>query len=116
MKGKWFVICLVTLVAGLGLVAGASAGSWIPGTPTMVSEDEMDSLLEQTYDSAFCQGVSRFGKKGEFPDEVYVVFDCTIQRRGATSYTCYDRRYKAIKKSPRGYFGSRVIYNGKCYY
>src|SRR4030095_13519433 len=105
---------LVAVFAAALFTGQATAGSWIPGTPTMVEESDMEGLLEQTYDSAFCQGVPRFGSKGEVPYEEFVVFDCTIERRGRVAYTCYDVRYRAIKKSPRGYFGSRRIYSGKC--
>ena len=104
MKGKWFLICLAALVAGLSAVgaAGAQTSSWKPGTTYYVSEDDATSFLEKRFDYVYCDGIARYGKRGEFPDEEYTRFDCTIELDDGS--TCYDVRELAVKGSRPGYF------------
>jgi hypothetical protein len=110
-----FVLLLALVACGLAAASTAEAGRWVPGTPYMVAEEDMQDLLEKSWDSAYCQGVPRFGKQGEFPYEEYVVFDCSVESRGRTQLSCYDVRYKAIKASRRGWFKARRLYDGDCY-
>jgi hypothetical protein len=102
----------VAAVALVGTTA-AHAGRWIPGTPYMVSEDDAKSFLERAVDHAYCQGVPRFGKQGEFPDEEFVAFDCSLD---LGKYYCSDVRYRAVKGAHRGYFRMRGNLTAKdCY-
>jgi hypothetical protein len=89
--------CIVALVSA----TAAQAGSWIPGTPIMVEELDASDLLERSNDSAYCDGVARFGHVGEWPYDKYRVFDCSVSNRGAAY--C-DNRYKSVKGSRRGTF------------
>lgn len=107
---------MVMVIAGLALIGGAAstaqAGSWIPGTPTMVSEDEVQDLMERHADWAYCSGIPRFGHKGEFPYETFVVFDCDMK---LNQVYCSDARVKAVKASKRGYFKVRFLRNADCF-
>jgi hypothetical protein len=109
---RLIVASLAALVVALGVGGVAQASSWIPGTSYFVEESDASDLLEQTYDSAYCDGVARFGHRGEFPYEEFKVFDCSVHMR---SYDCYDNRYKAVKSSRRGWFRLKLIAKGDCY-
>lgn len=107
------------LVAALTLSATAAVasttttvGPWKPGTPTYATEDDVNNLLERVVDHAYCQGIPRFGHRGTFPDDEYVVFDCDWSHNGTF---CSGMRYKAVKASPRGYFRVKQIRRGNCY-
>jgi len=109
---KRSIILLVAMLAlAAGLASTAQAGPWIPGTPTYAEEMDASDLLERTYDHAYCQGIPRFGHRGEFPYEEFVVFECSIDR---DDLYCYDVRYKAVKGKTRGWFRLVKIRNGDC--
>jgi hypothetical protein len=111
---KRIMLLTFAMLALIGGAAGtAQAGSWIPGTPTMVGEDEVQDLIEEHFDWAYCSGIPRFGHKGEFPYETFVVFDCDIK---LDSSYCSDARIKAVKGTKRGYFKIRWIRDGDCIY
>lgn len=100
------------IALGVPVFAGAAPEAWRAGTPMYIEESDASDLLEQTYDSAYCQGIPRFGHRGEFPYEEFKVFDCSVHMR---SYDCFDNRYKAIKHSRQGWFQLRRIARGDCY-
>lgn len=77
-----------------------------------ISETDASDLLEQTYDSAYCDGIARFGKRGEFPYEEYVRFDCTTEIDGEY---CTDGRYRAVKASRKGWFRLERIRKPTCF-
>lgn len=91
----------VLLVAAACAVAlftfGAAAASASPGY--YVDETKASDLLERSWDHAYCMGVPRFGHRGSFPYEKYMVFDCTIS---SDDRMC-DLRVKAITTRP-GYW------------
>jgi len=99
--GLVLFVALVALGIWAGSVQAATQGSWVPGTNYLVSEDDAVSFLEKRMDYAYCRGISRFGHRGEFPDEEFVVFDCTVEWEGTR---CTDARMKAIKGTKRGYY------------
>ena len=106
-------LILVAIIAVTGaLASNASAGTWKAGTPWMVEESDMQDLLEQTYDWAYCTGIPRFGVKGEWPSEIFVMFDCDVKRDGIY---CSGYRVKSIKAKQRGYFKLRFIRDADCY-
>ncbi len=113
MKPLLAAAAVASVIAGVFFVETSYAGSWRAGTPTMVEESEMSDLLEQTYDWAYCTGIPRFGQKGEFPYEMFVVFECSTKRDGMY---CSDYRVKAIKAKQRGWFKLKFINGyGECY-
>ena len=99
---------LITLIAivAVALVAvgaaGAQSTAWKPGSTYYISEDDASSFLEKRFDYAYCDGIARYGQRGEFPDEEYTRFDCTIELDDGS--TCYDVRELAVKGSRPGYF------------
>jgi hypothetical protein len=112
---KVFLATLVVLLATAGAIAGtAQAGRWIPGTNYLISEDDANSFLEKGFDHAYCTGVPRFGHRGSFPDEEFVVFDCDITRR-SSGIDCLDTRVRSVKGSRRGYFRIKLISQGDCF-
>lgn len=112
MKKLIIVAALVAVALVPAVASQAEAGRWVPGTSYYVAESDASDLLEQTYDSAYCDGIARFGKHGEFPYEEYRVFDCSVYMR---SYSCIDNRYKAVKSTRPGWFRLRKIADGDCY-
>ena len=90
----------------------ATSGRWVLGQNYLIEEYDATDLLERTYDSAYCSGIPRFGHRGEFPYEEYVVFDCSTT---LDDTSCFNRRYKAIKGSRQGYFRLRLLRSGSCY-
>lgn len=102
------LLAIVVAVVGLALTGQAVAGvdgAWIPGSNYMVEEMDASDLLEKTYDSAYCDGIARFGKRGSFPYEEYLVFDCDIFH---DDWSC-ENRYKSIKGTKRGWFKLRLL-------
>lgn len=108
---KCFMVGFLIAVA-LAAVSSGRAASWKPGTTYYVSESDASDLLERSFDSAYCDGISRFGHHGEFPYEEYLVFDCTVRLNGAT---CIDVRYKSVKGTRVGWFRLRVLSRGSCF-
>jgi len=90
----------------------SSAGTWKPGTPTLVSEQDAQKSLEQSFDHVFCMGVARFGHSGEWPDETFRVLDCSIEYN---EKYCPGVRYAAFKGAKRFYFRLKVMRIGSCY-
>jgi len=108
LTGGVLLICL--LIAGQ---AEARHASWVPGSPTYVTEDDMNRLLQQTVDSAYCNGIPRFGHRGSFPDEEFVYFDCELNRNGTY---CSQVRFRAIKGARYDYFKAKYVHTyGGCY-
>jgi hypothetical protein len=113
---KHILIFLVTAIAAAGaltLTGSASAGRWIPGTPYMITKDDATSFLEKGFDHAYCAGVPRFGHRGSFPNEEFLVFDCDISRR-SSGINCFDTRFRGVKGSRPGYFRLRLVHLGDC--
>src|SRR5262245_9397885 len=102
---------IVTLVA-LALVALAASNAqaaparWVPGNPYFISEDDATSFEERAFDYAYCRGIARYGKRGEFPDEEFLRFDCTIELDSGS--TCHNVRLHSIKGSSPGKFRMSV--------
>ena len=94
------LVLLVTLVVA-GTAQASNQGRWIPGTPYMISEEDANDFLDDVADFAYCQGISRFGKQGEFPYEEYTTFDCSLD---FDDMYCSNVRYRAVKGSRRGYY------------
>jgi len=111
MLSKFLVALAAVFVSIAALAASASAGSWIPGTNYLVSEEDMTNTLQQKFDYAYCTGVPRFGHRGAFPDEEFVVFDCSIKRTDL-KIDCFDVRVKSVKGSNPGYFRPRLVSTG----
>lgn len=105
-------IVLMVVLAALIASTTATAGAWVPGTNYLVQETDVNDLLEKTYDHAFCQGIARFGHRGEFPYEEFVVFDCTTT---LDDRYCTGARYKSVKASRRGWFKVRLLRSGSCF-
>lgn len=99
---RFFAIAAVALVA-FGAAGSALAGPWTPGTNYLVSEEDAASYLENRFDRAYCDGIPRYGHRGEFPDEEFVVFECDVQRSDR-DIDCSGVRLKAVKGHRRGYF------------
>ncbi len=101
---------LIALFSSVG--AFASDAVWKPGTPVLIDEDDIADLLWETHDYAYCQGVRRFGHRGSYPHESFVVFDCSVTANGET---CTGRRYKALRATRRNYFRLQLLRPGSCY-
>lgn len=81
--------------------AARSVMKWKPGNPVFVSEADANDFLQGAFDHVYCDGVSRFGERGEFPYEEYLMFDCAISHAG--DY-CTGWRYRSVKgKQPGSY-------------
>jgi hypothetical protein len=109
------LIAIFSLVLVFGLVASAaqaSSNAWIAGSPALVGEMAVSDVLERKNDSAYCQGIKRFGHSGSFPYEKFVVFDCqtTLDDR-----LCSSVRYRAVKQSRYGYYTLVKIRDGHCF-
>jgi hypothetical protein len=102
------LILLAVAVAALMVPAVASA-QWVPGTPYLVTENDATSFLENAFDHAYCEGVPRFGHRGEFPDEEFVVFDCSL-KLAVKKINCFDVRQKSVKGSRPGHFRLEPIF------
>ncbi len=115
---KILILAALVLVMGIATATNAvsattaTAGSWLPGTPYLISEMDASDALERKYDSAYCSGIPRFGHRGEFPYEEFIIFDCTLT---LDDLYCSDVRYKSVKGSKRGYFRLNKIRNGDCF-
>ena len=106
-------LLLIVVVSVLALAGTATAAVWTPGTNYMISEKNADDWLEQAFDSAYCDGIPRFGHRGRFPYEEFVVFDCAIERDGY-GY-CPDARVKAVKGTRVGSYKLKMVRLGDCY-
>ena len=92
---KALMLVLLALVAISAGQAHATSTKWVKGNPYYVSEDDATSFLERGFDYVYCSGIPRYGKQGEFPDEEYLVFNCTIELdSGSTCYDVYERSIK----------------------
>jgi len=99
------MIALVTLaVATLATVSAAAI--WKPGAPYYVAEEDASTWYERVYDHAYCDGIARFGKRGEFPYEEYLRFDCSATD---SRYGFCDFRARSVKASRRGYFRMKLV-------
>ena len=107
MKAAALAAIAVIVLAFAGV---ASAGG--PGSPYYVSETQAGNLLERTWDHAYCMGVPRFGHRGEFPYEKFIVFDCSGTM--SNGKYCADVRYKSVNGRP-GYWMLRLIRRGDCF-
>ena len=103
---------MLAFVACAGFAGNAKAARWIPGSYHMVMESDASDFLELSYDSAFCDGIPRFGHRGEFPYEVYHVFDCSFD---LDDKSCFDIRFAAIKGPRYATFRLKLIRMGHCY-
>ena len=114
MKGRRTCATIALMVVGCAIwgASNVSAAAWKPGTNLFIAEDDANDLLERYYDSAYCSGIPRFGKRGEFPYEEFVRFDCTTERDGDF---CSDTRYKSVKAAKRNYFRLIIVRKGSCY-
>ena len=108
---KLLLTILLAVLASAG-AANAAVARWVPGTNYLISETDANNALERGYDHAYCTGVPRFGHRGEFPYEEFVVFDCSIS---INRTYCSDQRYKAIKGSRPGYFRLKLMRRGDCF-
>ena len=97
---KGIVLALVVLVAAIAGQAHAASTTWVPGSTYYISEDDATNFLEKAFDYAYCQGIPRYGHRGEFPDEEFTRFDCTLEQGNGT--TCYEVRVIGIKGSRPG--------------
>ena len=84
----------------------------MPGSSYYIGELDLSETLEKYYDSAYCDGIARFGKRGEFPYEKFRVFDCTTERDGDW---CSDMRVKTVKAKRQGWYRWVKIRNGDCF-
>jgi hypothetical protein len=109
LKSAALLLALTTAALFAGT---AGAGIWKPGTPTLVSEQDAQKSLEQSFDHVFCMGVPRFGHSGEWPDETFRVLDCSIEYN---EKYCPGVRYEASKGAKRFYFRLKVVRIGSCY-
>ena len=105
-------LIVAALAVAIAVPAVAAAATWKPGTPFYIAEEDANRLLERTYDSAFCDGIARFGKRGEFPYEEYLRFDCSTERNGQY---CTDARYKSVKAARRNYFRLVLVVKPDCF-
>lgn len=110
---KW-LFAGVSIVATLALAGSALASqeAWRPGTPYYIAEEDASNLLEKTYDSVYCDGIARFGKRGEFPYEEYLRFDCSTELNGRY---CSDARYRSVKANRRGWFRLILVVKPQCF-
>jgi hypothetical protein len=102
-------IAFVLAIAFVALSAGqahAATSTWKPGSTYYVSEDDATSFLERAFDYAYCRGIARYGKRGEFPDEEFTRFDCTVEMDDGS--TCYDVREIAVKGTRPGYYRMKI--------
>jgi hypothetical protein len=81
----------------------------------MVTVEQAEDLLDDTYDWAYCTGVPRFGYRGSFPDREFRVFDCDLmfKDRSLGTANC-DYRYRAVKGSRRGYYRLKPMITPRC--
>lgn len=114
LKIALIATALCAVFATIAGTAGAAPARWVPGTGALVTESDMTDLLEMRFDSAYCEGVARFGHSGEFPYEKFIVFDCSIERRDA-DIDCDGTRIKAVKARTVGKFIVKLIDEGTCY-
>ncbi len=107
------IITALVLVVVLACIAvtSATAGVWRPGENYYIAEEDANALLERVVDHAYCNGIPRFGHRGDFPYDKYVVFDCAWSHNDTF---CSNVHYKAIKGHARGYFKLVKIRNGFC--
>jgi hypothetical protein len=105
-------VLLLAFAAAAIIAAAADAGAWKPGTPTLVSEQEAQQLMEKKFDHVFCTGVPRFGHSGDWPDATYRVLDCSVEQ-GDT--ICPGVRVAAVKAARRFYFRLNIMRQGECY-
>lgn len=106
-------LLLTSVVIALAFAATATAVShWKPGAPHYQTEAWMNDVLEQRYDHAFCDGIPRFGRRGQFPYEQYLVFDCDTKLNGQY---CVNSRWKAINSTKQGFVLARRIVKPRCY-
>jgi hypothetical protein len=112
-------LCMLAVAASttfvLATVQPAQASSWIPGSSYMVTVEEAEDLLDDTYDWAYCTGVPRFGYRGSLPDREFRVFDCDLmfKDRSLGTANC-DYRYRAVKGSRRGYYRLKPMITPRC--
>ena len=104
----------VSVVATLALtgVALAVQQAWRPGSPYYIGEMDANRALERTFDSAYCDGIARFGHRGEFPYEEFLRFDCSTELNGTY---CSDARYRSVKGTRRGYFRLIRVVKPSCF-
>jgi hypothetical protein len=115
VRHRVLVLSTVLTFGALATVGFAHAATpWKPGTNYLVSEDDMNRLLEKSYDQASCQGIPRFGHRAEtqYKYEAFIYFDCSTERNGVH---CFDYRWRAVKAQRRGYFQARLVRRGTCY-
>jgi hypothetical protein len=107
-------VLLAALVAALAIpaLAVAAADAWVPGTSYYIEESDLSDALEKRYDSAYCDGIARFGKRGEFPYEKFRVFDCTTE---IDDDFCFDKRIKTVKAQRVGWYRWVMVRPGSCY-
>ena len=96
---KYVLLGAVALVCAISVPVASAA--WVPGSNYLISEEDATDYIESKLDHAYCTGIPRFGHRGEFPYEEFLVFDCDIELNGST---CYDWRFKAVKGSRYGMF------------
>ena len=106
-SGLLLAVCLL-----LPAAAASAASQWKPGAPHYQTEAWMNDVLEQRYDRAFCDGIPRFGKRGQFPYDQYIVFDCDTKRNGRY---CVDARWKAVNSTKQGFVLARRTVKPRCY-
>lgn len=94
------------------IVAAPASAVWKPGAPAWATEANMNQLLERYYDHAYCDGIPRFGKSGQFPYEKYRVFDCDTRRNGVY---CVNARWKAVNAKQWGSFTAKRTVLPRCY-
>jgi len=108
---RHLTVLLAALILGAAMFAStAAAGPWHPGENYLVTEDDAGRFLEKAFDHAYCNGIPRFGARGSFPDQEFVMFDCSIDFRDQLCET----RQKAIKGRLPGNFRMQLIRVKSC--
>jgi hypothetical protein len=82
-----------------------------------VTARAMEAQLETRYDSAFCQGLRRYGttslRTGEYSwDPGFVEFKCSYD---IGSRSCYNAQFESDQGAKPRQWYVRMIYTGDCY-
>lgn len=101
VKRAAFVVAIASGVAAVTCTAASAGYRWVPGSSYYVRASKVENHFKKGFDSAYCSGIPRFGRRRQFPYGPFRMFYCDTKREGRL---CFAIKVKVVKGARRGWF------------
>jgi hypothetical protein len=84
VKRAAFVVAIASGVAAVTCTAASAGYRWVPGSSYYIRASKVESHFKKGFDSAYCSGIPRFGRRKQFPYGPFRMFYLRHEARGPT--------------------------------